>query len=351
MRRRERSPVKSAGESAYPYKPPSSRVKPSVESAYPYERRSSRVPRSQRIEAENDEIFNEEEDLYGLEPSYTARQHVQDRLSVEPDDSPDFNIDPDVLRAYAYTSIRRAGSRRDSSISSFNELGPAGREAYRRLADRKGKGKYEGMAQLASISESMSEAMSESKSVPVGQRSRPADLTPAVPAPMTESIEADSPSSDTYSVFYLTPLPPLTITSYSDMPPPIPRRRTAHFVKRPIIIPEHTTAILIAKSANDSPTTATASSSRITAPTAAATSTTTTTRSTATAPATTTSVTHITTHLPPGPLTPESAHSEDEGFSEPTIVEAIETTSTAEALERSLFACMSQGYGLSLIHI
>ncbi|KFY19876.1 hypothetical protein V493_07810 [Pseudogymnoascus sp. VKM F-4281 (FW-2241)] len=285
LRRRERSPAKKAGESAYPYEHPASRARPSGESAYPYEHPASRARlSSRRTEAEEDDGFDEEEeDLYGLEPSYrerlstptlytersSAQQPRLDRRSIEPDgieldDNLD-DVDLETFSAYAYAVTRQPAPGRDNAIPSFRDLGPAGRDACSRLAATKGKGRYEGLTQLSplsSIPESMmSIATSMPRSIPIdfGHHDVPlrGETPPPIPALMSEVIEADEPWSETYSAFYLTPLPDLSTTSYSAIDfLPAPKRRMSHYVNRPIIIPPHTSAIIIAESAKTLPTTA-----------------------------------------------------------------------------------------------
>ncbi|OBT79634.1 hypothetical protein VF21_01342 [Pseudogymnoascus sp. 05NY08] len=343
LRRREKSPVKRAGESAYPYEYPASRARPSVESAYPYEHPSSRARPSWRTEPEADDGFEEEEeeDLYGLEPSYTERSSGQasytqrpprqeplDRRSTGPgeielDDDLDDDIDLNTVSRLAYAFSRRSGMQRDPSMPSLRDIGRRGRDACSLLVQSKGKGKkYEGIAQTApleSISESIATSISRSRPVAFDYRARRADTPPPIPAPMGDAIEADNPFSDTYSAFYLTPLPPLTTTSYSPDLLPAPKRRTNHYVNRPTIIPPHTTAIIISESANTSRTTTTGTN----------TTTNPATTSTSTSTITTTTQTHTTTH-PPAALTPDPLENEveDEGFSEPTATER------QEALER-----------------
>lgn len=360
MRRRDKSPVKTSktsgesafpyespaprarpqGESAYPYEQPSSRARLSVESAYPYEHPSSSRARpswmtapqgdegfeeEDELEVGDLEVNDEEDDLYGLEPSYTARPPRParvDRLSEEPeggielDDNLD-DVDLDALSAFAYAMTRRAGARRNASIPSFSEVGPAGREALSRLAERKGKATYEGMP-LGSISESIATAMP--RSIPVAFARAP------TPTPIGEMIEADDPWSDTYELFYLTPLPPLSTTSYDELPPPPTQKRgTNHYINRPTIIPPHTAAIITAELATTSPTTTT---------TTAPTTTTATTTSTRPSSTLTTAIAPSTQPAPAPPL-----DLDDEGFSEPTTLEST------EALERSLLACLSRGCG------
>lgn len=355
LHRREKSPAKPDGESAFPYEYPASRARPSGESAFPYEFPASRARPSWRTEPEEDDGFEDDDDLYGLEPSYTERSSRQapvERLSVEPegleadDGLDDVNdVDLDTFSAFAYAMTRRSGTPRDASIPLFRDVGAAGRNACSRLAESKGKGKYEGMAPLASIPESMAMAASLSRSIPrsraaaFGHRpDRGGSPPPPMPAPMNEIIEADNPWSDTYEAFYLTPLPPLTTTTYSPSDLPAPKRRTNHYITRPTIIPPHTVAILIAESANTSPTTGTGTGT--TTNTAAA-STNPGTTSTSTSTSTTTAAQtqpQTPPALTPDPLT-TTPPPDDEGFSEPT---ALETT---ELLEREALACIARGCG------
>ncbi|ELR06453.1 hypothetical protein GMDG_07978 [Pseudogymnoascus destructans 20631-21] len=241
LRRREKSPVKQAGESAYPYEHPSSRARPSW-----------------RTEPEEDDGFDEdeEEDLYGLEPSCTerssgqasytqrssgqasytqrsSRQEPLDRRSIEPDgihleDDLGEDIDLDTVSRLAYAFSRRSGTQRDPSMTSLRDIGRRGRTACSVLVQSKGKGKYAGIAQVApleSISESVATSMPRSRPVAFDYRARRADSPPPIPAPMGDAIEADHPFSDTYSAFYLTPLPSLTTTSYSA---PLPAAKRYH---------------------------------------------------------------------------------------------------------------------------
>lgn len=329
MRRREKSPVKQVGESAYPYERPSSRPRP-----------------SRRTEPEEDDGFDEEEDLYGLGPSYTdrasrqasytqrsLRQELLDKRTKEPeklnlDDDQGEDIDPDTVSRLAYAFSRRSGTQRDPSMPSLREIGRRGRDACSLLVQSKEKGKgkkYEGIAQTAPL-ESVATPITRSRPVAFDYQARRDDSPPPIPAPMGDAIEADHPFSDTYSAFYLTPLPPLTTTSYSPDLFPAAKRRTNHYVNRPTIIPPHTTAIIIAESANTSPTTTTGTTTTTTTtnPATASTSTSTTTTNTNAA-----GQTH-TTILPPAALTPDPPENEidDEGFSEPTMIERL------EALER-----------------
>ncbi|OBT49948.1 hypothetical protein VE04_10115 [Pseudogymnoascus sp. 24MN13] len=169
LRRREKSPVKQTGESAYPYEYPASRARPSAESAYPYEHPSSRARPSRTTEPEEDDGFVEEEDdLYGLEPSYTerssgqasytqrsSRQEPLDRRSLEPeggidlDDALGEDIDLDTVSRLAYAFSRRSGAQRDVD-ELLGEVGRRGRAACSLLVQSKGKGKekYEGIAQV-----------------------------------------------------------------------------------------------------------------------------------------------------------------------------------------------------------
>ncbi|OBT47304.1 hypothetical protein VE00_02084 [Pseudogymnoascus sp. WSF 3629] len=326
MRRREKSPVKQAGESAYPYERPSSRARP-----------------SRRTEPEEDDGFDEEEDLYGLEPSYTERSSGQasytqrpprqeplDSRSKEPkglelDDDEGEDIDLDTVSRLAYAFSRRSGTQRDPSMPSLREIGRRGRDACSLLVQSKGKGKkYEGIAQTAPL-ESVATTVPRSRPVALDYRARRDDSPPPIPAPMGDAIEADHPFSDTYSAFYLTPLPPLTTTSYSPDPIPAAKRRTNHYVNRPTIIPPHTTAIIIAESANTSSTTTTGTTTTTTTTTTTNPSTTSTSTSTTTSTTTAAGQTHTTTH-PPAALTPDPPENEvdDEGFSEPTVIERLE---------------------------
>ncbi|KFY76963.1 hypothetical protein V499_03532 [Pseudogymnoascus sp. VKM F-103] len=363
LRRREKSPVKQAGESAYPYEYPASRARPSAESAYPYEHPSSRARPSWRTEPEEDDGFEEEEeeeDLYGLEPSYTERSSRQasymqrpprqeplDRRSLEPegsidlDDDPGEDIDLDTVSRLAYAFSRRSGTQRDPSMPSLRDIGRRGRAACSLLVQSKGKGKekYEGIAQVASL-ESISESIATSvpRSIPVAfdYRARRADSPAPIPAPMGDEIEADHPFSDTYSAFYLTPLPPLTTTSYTPDTLPVPKRRTSHYINRPTIIPPHTTAIIIAESANTSPTTTTATNT---------TTTTTNPATTSTSTSATTAQTHTTTQVPPAALTPDPPEDDvdDEGFSEPTVIERLEALDRER--EQAFLAGLSRACG------
>ncbi|KFY30830.1 hypothetical protein V494_08048 [Pseudogymnoascus sp. VKM F-4513 (FW-928)] len=340
LRRRDKSPVKTASGSTYPYEYPAARARPPVERTHPYEYPASRARPAWRSAATEYDDLDEDEDLYGLEPSYTersSRQEPLDRPSIEPeaaielDDDLEEDLDLDMFSAYAYANTRRSGMPRDASIVSYRDMGPAARQACARLAERKGKENYAG---LASISESIATSMPRSIPIDSSYGRRRSD-SPAIPAPMTEVIEADSPNSDTYSAFYLTPLPPLSTTSYSNLPLPPSKRRTHHYISRPIIIPEHTTAIIIAESATTSPTTTTTTT---TYTTAATTSTTSASTSTSTAATTDTAPTHTTSNHPPGALTPEPPSPEDEGFSEPAGLD------TTEALDQAFLTALARGH-------
>ncbi|OBT60634.1 hypothetical protein VE03_09983 [Pseudogymnoascus sp. 23342-1-I1] len=368
LRRREKSPVKreeyaasvsrgrASGESAYPYEYPSSRTRPSW-----------RTEREEEEEEEDDGFDEEEgEDLYGLEPEVReraprereSRQGRQlDRESVEPeaielDDDLDEDVDDDNFSAYAYIKTTRSGTWREALTPSFRDIGSAaGRESCSPPAEGKGKGRYGGMAQmvpLASISSSTSMSvattMPRTRRVPYSYPLRRSDSPPPEPAPMDQVIQADEPWSDTYEVFYLTPLPPLDTTTYLPSDLPAPKRRTDHYVKKGIVIPAHTTAILIAESAGTSPTTATTNTAA--AGTTANPSTTTTSTSTSTTTSTTTTQTHTTTHTPPtaltpAPIPPDDDEDFDEGFSEPTTHEA--TAAMERERERDLIRCISRG--------
>ncbi|KFY08466.1 hypothetical protein V492_06207 [Pseudogymnoascus sp. VKM F-4246] len=116
LRRRDKSPVKTASGSTYPYEYPAARARPPVERTHPYEYPASRARPAWRSAATEYDDLDEDEDLYGLEPSYTersSRQEPLDRPSIEPeaaielDDDLDEDLDLDMFSAYAYANTRR----------------------------------------------------------------------------------------------------------------------------------------------------------------------------------------------------------------------------------------------------